>query len=98
MNKDILFASIITQLSLDVSESTLSLNYKRYLKHGLKSLDSRRKGNPYSTEFEMSLVNEYFHTGKSFITLAAEYDIPSKETIRRWVIGYTEGKEAGHNR
>lgn len=87
------FSSIINKFGLDINKVTLAAEYRRYLEHGIHSLKSRKNNHSYTSEFKKSVIHEYIQTGKSFQTLAAEYNIPSHETIRKWVIKYTEGKE-----
>lgn len=87
------FFKIIIKLNLSISESSLNLNYKRYLQHGIESLQSKKSNPSYTLEFKNNVVNDYIKNGKSYFTLAAEYNIPSHETVRRWIMKYTEGEE-----
>lgn len=66
---------------------------QRYIRHGTNGLTIKASNKVYSQAFKDQVVREYRHSKYSYQALAAKYNIPSHETIRRWVMRYTEGKE-----
>lgn len=42
----------------------------------------------YSVEFKQNVVNSYLNGEGSYIEIARKYKIPSKETVRKWVLKY----------
>lgn len=42
----------------------------------------------YSVEFKRNVVNSYLNGEGSYIEIARKYKIPSKETVRKWVLKY----------
>ena len=53
----------------------------------------KKHNRKYSKEFKCQIVQEYLDGEGSYEELANKYDIPQRETIRQWVIKYTEGEE-----
>lgn len=67
--------------------------YKKYMLHGLKGIQQKRANQSYSLDFKHSIVQEYLKGPLGLTALSIKYNIPSKETVRKWVLKYTEGKE-----
>ena len=66
---------------------------ENYLQHGEKGLCTTC--GTYSGEFKVSVVEYKKETGASLVKTAAHFNIPSKETVRKWEqIYYEQGKEA----
>lgn len=42
----------------------------------------------YSVEFKQNVANSYLNGEGSYIEIARKYKIPSKETVRKWVLKY----------
>lgn len=64
-----------------------------YQKHGIEGLDKRSR--TYTGDFKVSVVEYMHNTGTSLFETAAHFNIPSKDSIKRWeYIYYEEGKEA----
>lgn len=50
-----------------------------------------RKNNQYTPEFKLQIIKEYLSSEEiGFLTLAKKYNIPSKETVRKWVLKYNQ--------
>lgn len=65
--------------------------YKAHGEEGLKNLHHEK----YSSEFKKNVI-EYMHTtGASQQATAAFFNIPSRETVRRWEKLYNEHGEVG---
>lgn len=65
----------------------------RYIAHGPSGIQSKARNNHYSEQFKESVVQEHLQDGISIIQLTRKYNIPSYETVRRWIIKYTRGEE-----
>ena len=77
----------------DISSSTLSQWVLMYQEKGPQALKVRRCHHTYTSEFKAMIVAEYLSTDIDYSALARKYDIRSHETVRKWVIAYTEGKK-----
>jgi transposase-like protein len=68
------------------------VSFKQWLiKYQAKGTDAFiRSGhnNSYSVEFKQKVINSWLAGEGSFLELAKEYEIPSKETVRKWVLKY----------
>ena len=52
----------------------------------------------YSKEFKLEVVQFYFdHEGLSYLSVAREFDVPSNETVRRWIKKYEAEGESAFN-
>ena len=52
----------------------------------------------YSKEFKLEVVQFYFdHKGLGYLTVAREFDVPSDETVRRWIKKYEAEGESAFN-
>ena len=87
------FKRIKEILDVDMHDRNLATYYRRYKKHGTTALNPRTHNASYSQVFKSMVINEYFKDGMSINELAVKYNIPGSETIRRWIIRYTDGKE-----
>lgn len=73
--------------------NTLREWQKKYEKYGTEGLKKRRKHQTYTRTFKEMLAKEYLDGATSLPELAYKYDIPSKETVRKWIIRYNNGEE-----
>ena len=65
----------------------------RYLKDGEQAF-VRKVGNAqYKAEFKTIVVDDYLSGNGSFDEIAVKYGIPSKETVRKWVLLYNANRE-----
>ncbi len=87
------FRALREDYELDLNESTFRFYLDKYLKHGTTGLLRQQKNRNYSEVFKHQVVQEYFNSNLSYKGLSVKYNIPAHETIRRWVLRYTEGKE-----
>ena len=58
-----------------------------------KSQFSKKRNNAYTKEFKEIVVQEYLNGEGSLEDLAIKYDIPSSETLRKWIISYNSHEE-----
>lgn len=61
---------------------------KRYQSIGDSAFDNNSRNKSYSKEFKMMVINEYLSGKESMETLSIKYNIPSKETVRGWIMKY----------
>lgn len=87
------FRELCEEYKFNLNKSTLQLYVQRYLYHGARGLTQRNQNRHYSEAFKHQVVQEYLHGAISYKNLAAKYNFSTHETIRQWVIRYTEGKE-----
>lgn len=87
------YRTLVDQHHLKLSDTTFMNYVHRYQDHGMEGIRSQKNYRSYSKEFKQKIVAEYLQTGYGFSYLAAKYNIPSKTTVNKWVIRYTEGKE-----
>lgn len=66
---------------------------KKYESFGANAFEERQANKAYSKEFKLLIIQEYLSEDISLIDLSVKYDIPSKETIRKWVLKYNDGEE-----
>lgn len=65
----------------------------RFLANG-QSAFIRKSGNAsYSSEFKKKVVDEYLAGEGSLRDIAAKYNIPTKDTLRKWVLLYNTNRE-----
>ena len=64
-----------------------------YDKYGEDGFLPKNKNKIYPKEFKEKVVKEYLDGIGSFESLSLKYDIPSKETLRKWVISYNSHEE-----
>src|SRR5699024_11404710 len=77
----------------DVHARTIHNWILMYQDKGPESLKVSRQHNAYSADFKGMIANEYLNTEISQRELARKYNIPSHETVRKWIVEYTEGKK-----
>lgn len=52
----------------------------------------------YSKEFKLEVVKYYFdHEGLGYLSVSREFNIPSDETVRRWIKKYEAEGESAFN-
>lgn len=78
---------------LRLAESTFGQRVLQYQEHGLQGIQSKTWNQHYSQSFKEMIVQEYLEEGMPISQLARKYQIPSAETVRRWIIKYTRGEE-----
>ena len=61
---------------------------KMYKAHGSSVFEESHHNRSYSKEFKEKVVQEYLSGKGSFRDLSVRYNIPSDETIRKWVLSY----------
>ena len=65
----------------------------RYLENGADAFLSPAGNNVYLSSDKISAVEDYIEGKGSLRTIAAKYGIPSKESLRRWVLLYNANRE-----
>lgn len=65
----------------------------RYEANGLEVFLPKKHNKTYTKEFKLMVVQDYLDGKGSYKVLANKYGIPKDETVRQWVIKYTEGEE-----
>jgi len=76
-----------------VHDETLRDWRKKYEVHGIEGLKKQKKHRTYTRAFKESIAREYLNGMISTRALALKYDIPSKETVRKWIMRYNNGEE-----
>lgn len=61
---------------------------KSYQSKGASAFDIKLHNAAYTKEFKQQVVEAYLNGGGSMEDLAIRYDIPSRETLRRWIMKY----------
>ena len=69
-------------------DSTVRRWVKQYQSMGETAFDNNPRNKSYSKDFKMMVINEYLSGKGSIETLSVKYNIPSKETVRRWIMKY----------
>ena len=65
----------------------------QYEANGPEFFLTKKHNKKYFKEFKLQVIQEYLDGQGSYEELANKYGIPKHETVRRWVIKYTEGEE-----
>ncbi|WP_113074395.1 transposase [Petrotoga sp. 9PW.55.5.1] len=73
------FESIAKSIGCD--ESNLRSWYYRYIKHGEKVFDSKKRNKSYRKEFKISVVKKYIDGKHSAMDLSVKYDIHLSTTV-----------------
>lgn len=87
------FRELCDDYQLDLDATNFQLYVRKYLEHGVTGLLRQQNNRHYSDQFKYQVIQEYLRSNTSYKALAVKYNIPSHETVRQWVIRYTEGKE-----
>ena len=91
-------SATIIALEIGCDVNTLCKWVNRYRAVGESAFLNRPKNNSYTKEFKQMIVDEYLAGGCSCEILAIKYDIPSGETIRKWIILYnSHGEQKDYN-
>jgi len=64
-----------------------------YRVDGEEAFISTPRNHAYSSEFKTLVVKAYLAGYGSYADIAAEYHIPSQETVRKWVLRYNANRE-----
>lgn len=73
--------------------SELTQWVRRYQISGENTFFSQKGNNKYTSEFKETVVKEYLNGMGSLLDISLKYGIPSKETLRKWVLLYNANKE-----
>ncbi len=65
----------------------------KYRENGADVFLVKAHNNSYTGEFKKMVVESYLNGSGSLTDIANKYNIPSAETLRRWINRYTEGKD-----
>lgn len=87
------YKELSEEKGLLLNDSTFNNKVLRYQEHGLAGIQSKRRNNHYGKDFKDSIVKELMENGTPVSELARKYNIPAHETVRKWIIKYTEGEE-----
>lgn len=87
------YAELVEAYGLNLSRELFTDYVRKYQVHGPMALESKSSNNSYASEFKAKVVNEYLTTDTSYRELALKYKIPIHETVRTWILKYTNGKE-----
>lgn len=66
---------------------------QRFLAKGDSAFIRKSGNSSYSSEFKKKVVDEYLAGEGSLRDIAFKYNIPGKETVRRWVLLYNANRE-----
>lgn len=72
----------------EVSNKSLEQWLNKYEAKGDTAFLPTVHNQSYSVEFKQNVVNSYLNGEGSYIEIARKYKIPSKETVRKWVLKY----------
>ena len=67
--------------------------YLKFLEHGMAELESSGRNNTYTQAFKESVVKEYLQTDSSIKGRARKHHIPSRSTVKDWIIKYTKDEQ-----
>jgi transposase-like protein len=84
---------ICNDLGLNPTGTDLYRWVKHYDKYGEYAFVPKKRNNAYTKEFKEMVVQEYLNEEGSARDLAIKYDIPSSETLRKWIISYNSHEE-----
>ncbi len=79
--------------SLRVNISIVKEWVKKYRENGPESLMPKMKNSSYTKEFKTNAVEEYLSGNGSLETICNKYQIPSHETLRKWIAKYNGHEE-----
>ena len=86
-------AQICNDLGLNRSGTDLYRWVKQYDQYGESAFLPKKSNKAYTKEFKEMVVQEYLNGEGSLEDLAIKYDIPSSETLRKWIISYNSHEE-----
>lgn len=66
---------------------------RKYETYGTEGLKRRSRHRTYTRTFKEMIAREHQNETISLTELAYKYDIPSKETVRKWIMRYNNGEE-----
>lgn len=87
------YLSLKENHGLLLNESNFQFKLALYQTHGLNALKPRSKSIRYSESFKRLIVQEHIDEGTSAYSLAVKHNLPGTETIRHWIIKYTNREE-----
>lgn len=87
------FRELRDNFGLLLSDQAFGQKVLRYQGHGLSGIQNKSQNNQYSKQFKEMVIQEHLQKGIPVRWLARKYNIPSHETVRRWIIKYTRGEE-----
>jgi len=93
LNDWISYRILVQDYGLSLNRTSFKNYVSKYRAYGMKGLLSKKADQSYSRAFKEQMVQEYLNTTISYRELALKYQVPEKETIRQWVLRYTEEKE-----
>ncbi len=83
-----------TTQKFEVSAFTLHKWVRMYHEAGPESLKVKRHHRTYTSAFKELVITEHLKQKTGYSALARKYNISSHETVRQWIIEYTEGKKS----
>ena len=86
-------SQICNDLGLCKSGRHLRYWVHQYDKYGEIAFLPKKSNKAYTKEFKEIVVQEYLNGEGSLEDLAIKYDIPSSETLRKWIISYNSHEE-----
>ena len=86
-------SQICNDLGLCKSSRHLRYWVHQYDKYGEIAFLPKKSNKAYTKEFKEIVVQEYLDGEGSLEDLAIKYDIPSSETLRKWIISYNSHEE-----
>jgi transposase-like protein len=85
---------IARELSMSEYGKRLILKWvRRYEANGAEVFLPNKHNAKYTKELKLQIIQEYLNGEGSLEQLANKHGIPKDETVRKWVIKYTEGEE-----
>ena len=86
-------SQICNDLGLCKSSRHLRYWVHQYDKYGEIAFLPKKSNKAYTKEFKEMVIQEYLNGEGSLEDLAIKYDIPSSETLRKWIISYNSHEE-----
>jgi transposase-like protein len=79
--------------SIGVSHAVLRTWVNKYRTNGSESLMPKLKNSSYTKEFKIKAVEDYLSGGGSQVDICNKYQIPSHNTLQKWIAKYNDLKE-----
>lgn len=73
-----------------VNQESFRLWLAKYHAKGTNAFIRTGHNSSYTVEFKQKVINSWLVGEGSFLELAIKYKIPSKETVRKWVLKYND--------